>query len=105
MHRWGADVAVFDIPWGSGPPHLPVGVFELLQIQSVRRGEGPVAINLFCSLILSYMLLRLLLCEVNENFPPVFTCKSIWQTTFISMYGEIIGANRAGKVDCTVVSP
>ena len=86
-------VTRFDTPRGSRPATSSgIGVFESLQIRSVRRGV--------LSLLICLSVTEIPLCE--------FSRQSIWANRVpYSMYGEIIDANRAGNVDklCTSVSP
>ena len=59
----------FDTPWGSKPPHLPVGVFESLRNWSERRGACRYLFVLFVDFYLvRYGDAAVRRCEVNVHF-------------------------------------
>ena len=50
LHKHGVDITMSNTSCGSNPPHLQIGAFKSLQIQSVYRGVLSL-IDLFCLLI------------------------------------------------------
>ena len=57
--------------FSSKPPHLQEGAFKLLKIRNACRGVL-LLLSLVCSSIYIILITELLLCEVNEHFPPRF---------------------------------
>ena len=76
LHQFLADATRSDTPWGSKPPHLQVGAFTPLQT-SLCTYRGPVAIDVFSSLIFTLSVTEIQLCKVNAHFPldcTIFAC-------------------------------
>ena len=64
LHKLRADVRRPDSPWGSKMPHFQVGASKSL----VCTQRGPVAIEVFFSLIFTLSVTEIYLCKVNAHF-------------------------------------
>ena len=66
LHVLRARIATSDTPQGMNPSYLSAGVIKSLQIRFV--GRGPIAIDLFCSLIFTLSVAEIQVCNVNAHF-------------------------------------
>ena len=73
LHQFLADATGSDTPWGSKSSGTSIQIAS----NSVRTYRGPVAIDMFSSLIFTLSVTEIQLCKVNAHFPlhcTIFAC-------------------------------